>query len=200
MNVLEASGIHKSYGGVTALTPSDFAVAPGTVHALLGENGAGKSTVVKILAGAVSPDGGSISLDGAPVRFGSTAEAAQHGVAVVSQELNLFPDLDVLANLFTKREVLRGPVFNRRAMAAEVRPVLKGLGLSVDLRAPVSSLTLAQRQLVEVAKALLTRPRVLILDEPTSALDDSGTQRLLGLLDVLRQRQVAVVFVSHILE
>src|SRR5881398_1247912 len=119
MNVLEASGIHKSYGGVTALTPSDFAVAPGTVHALLGENGAGKSTMVKILAGVVRPDGGTIRLDGAPVRFASTAEAARHGVAVVSQELNLFPHLDVLANLFTKREVLRGPLFNRRAMAAQ---------------------------------------------------------------------------------
>jgi ABC-type sugar transport system ATPase subunit len=200
MNVLEASGIHKSYGGVAALTPSDFAVAPGTVHALLGENGAGKSTVVKVLAGVVQPDGGTIRLDGRPVRFTSTADAARHGVAVVSQELNLFPHLDVLANLFTKRETLRGPFFNRRAMSADARPVLAELGLSVPLRAQVGSLTLAQRQLVEVAKALLTRPRVLILDEPTSALDHDGTQRLLGLLDVLRQREVAVVFVSHILE
>ena len=200
MNVLEASGIHKSYGGVAALTPSDFAVAPGTVHALLGENGAGKSTMVKMLAGAVRPDGGTILLDGSPVRFSSTADAARNGVAVVSQELNLFPHLDVLANLFTKRERLRGPLFNRRVMSDEARPVLAELGLSVPLRALVGSLTLAQRQLVEVAKALLTRPRVLILDEPTSALDHDGTQRLLGLLDVLRHREVAVVFVSHILE
>jgi ABC-type sugar transport system ATPase subunit len=156
--------------------------------------------LVKILAGVIQPDGGSIALDGRPVRFTSTADAARHGVAVVSQELNLFPDLDVLANLFTKREPLRGPFFDRRAMAERARPVLAELGLNVPLRAPVGELTLAQRQLVEVAKALLTRPRVLILDEPTSAQDDRGSRRLLGVLDVLRQRQVAVVFVSHILE
>ncbi|MFD2684890.1 sugar ABC transporter ATP-binding protein [Streptomyces phyllanthi] len=201
MNVLETSGVHRSYGGVVALRPMDFSVAPGTVHALLGENGAGKSTLVKILAGAVEPDGGRILLDGVPVRFSDTADAARHGVAVVSQELNLFPDLDVLANLFTKRERLRrGVLFDRRAMAARAEPVLAELGLDVPLRAPVGELTLAQRQLVEIAKALLTEPRVLILDEPTSALDDSGSRRLLDVLDVLRRRQVAVVFVSHLLE
>ncbi|MET7475325.1 sugar ABC transporter ATP-binding protein [Streptomyces sp. NPDC005648] len=201
MNVLETSGVHRSYGGVVALRPTDFAVAPGTVHALLGENGAGKSTLVKILAGAVEPDGGRILLDGDEVRFRDTSDAARHGVAVVSQELNLFPDLDVLANLFTKRERLRrGVLFDRRAMAAQAGPVLAELGLDVPLRAPVGELTLAQRQLVEIAKALLTEPRVLILDEPTSALDDHGSRRLLDVLDVLRRRQVAVVFVSHLLE
>lgn len=200
MKVLEAKGVRKTYGGVVALRSCDFAVAPGTVHALLGENGAGKSTLVKILAGYVRPDSGSIALDGKRVRFTSTADAARHGVAVVSQELNLFPDLDVLANLFTKRERVRGVFFDRAAMAGQAVPVLAELGLAVPLRTPVGELTLAQRQLVEIAKALLTRPRVLILDEPTSALDDTGTQRLLGVLEVLRQRQVAVVFVSHILE
>jgi len=199
-NVLEASGVAKTYGGVVALQGCDFAVAPGTVHALLGENGAGKSTLVKILTGAVQPDAGTITLDGNPVRFSDASDAARHGVAVVSQELNLFPDLDVLANLFTKREPLRGVFFDRRKMTAEAEPVLAELGLQVSPRTPVSELNLAQRQLIEVGKALLTRPRILILDEPTSALDDSGVQRLLGIIDVLRQRQVAVVFVSHILE
>ncbi len=200
VNVLEATGVVKAYGGVAALRGCDFAVAPGTVHALLGENGAGKSTLVKILTGAVRPDAGVVALDGKPVRFSDTADAARNGVAVVSQELNLFPDLDVLANLFTKRELLRGVLFDRRRMTAEAEPVLAELGLDVSPRTPVSDLSLAQRQLVEVGKALLARPRVLILDEPTSALDDSGVRRLLGVIEVLRQRQVAVVFVSHILE
>ena len=120
-----------------------------------------------------------------------------HGVAVVSQELNLFPHLDVLANLFTKREVLRGPLFNRRAMAAQARPVLAELGLSVPLRAPVGSLTLAQRQLVEVAKALLTQPRVLILDEPTSALGVKQAGVVLRYIVQARDRGVAVIFITH---
>src|SRR3954447_24162053 len=99
--MLEAVGVRKTYGGVVALAGADFTVRPGVVHALLGENGAGKSTLVKIIAGALAPDAGRVELDGDEVRFGSTAEAVRHGVAVVSQELNVFPDLDVLANLFT---------------------------------------------------------------------------------------------------
>jgi len=200
VHVIEAVGISKSYGGVTALRGCDLRVAPGTVHALLGENGAGKSTLVKILTGAIRQDAGRILLDGTPARFRDTADAARHGVAVVSQELNLFPDLDVLANLFTKREILRHGLFDRTAMTAQAEPVLAELGLHVSPRAPVGALTLAQRQLVEIAKALLTNPRVLVLDEPTSALDDAGSARLLQVLRVLRDRRVGVVFVSHILE
>ena len=200
MHVIEAAGIRKSFGGVTALHGCDLRVVPGTVHALLGENGAGKSTMVKILTGAMRQDAGQILLDGTPVRFRDTADAARHGVAVVSQELNLFPDLDVLANLFTKREILRHGLFDRAAMTAQAEPVLAELGLHVSPRALLGSLSLAQRQLVEIAKALLTAPRVLVLDEPTSALDEAGSARLLHVLRVLRDRRVGVVFVSHILE
>lgn len=200
MNVLEVSGIGKTYGGVVALRDARLSVRAGSVHALLGENGAGKSTLIKVITGAVSPDRGSLLLEGRAVSFGSTARAAAQGVAVVSQELNLFPDLDVLANLYTMREPTRGPFLNRAAMAAAARPVLAELGVEVDVRQPLSSLSLAQRQLIEIAKALLTRPRVLILDEPTSALDEAGSRRLLDILRSLRERRVAVVFVSHILE
>jgi ABC-type sugar transport system ATPase subunit len=198
--MLEAQGIKKSYGGVTALKGANINVRAGSVHALLGENGAGKSTLVKIIAGAVQPDEGTLRLDGSEVTFSSTADAAKHGVAVVSQELSLFPDLDVLSNLFPMREPRRGPFVNRRSMEAQARPVLDELELDVAFRQPLGSLTLAQRQLVEVAKALVKQPRVLILDEPTSALEASSTEALMKVLRVLRDREVAVVFVSHILE
>jgi ABC-type sugar transport system ATPase subunit len=198
--VLEAHALRKTYGGVVALAGADFTVRAGAVHALLGENGAGKSTLVKIVAGAVEPDSGELYLDGRPVHFATTAQAVRSGVAVVSQELNLFEDLDVLANLFMLRELKRGPFISRAEMARRARPVLDDLGLEVPLRTRLEELTLAQRQLIEIAKALLTEPRVLILDEPTSALGQQSTETLLDTLRVLRDRQVGVVFVSHILE
>ena len=201
MPILEARDVRKIYGAVVAVDNVSFAVEPGSVHALLGENGAGKSTLVKIMSGAVQPTEGTLLLDGKPVRYSSTAEAARRGVAIVSQELNLFPDLNVVANLFPKREVLRGGMLlDRKAMIRAADPVMAQLGLSVGYRTEVGHLPLAQRQLLEIARALLTDPRVLILDEPTSALDRSSTDRLLNILKVLRERNVGVVFVSHILE
>ncbi|MBB5957090.1 ABC-type sugar transport system ATPase subunit [Saccharothrix tamanrassetensis] len=200
MHALTAQGITKAYGGVTALAGADLTLRPGSVHALLGENGAGKSTLIKVITGAVTPDAGTLRLAGAEVAFASTAQAATNGVAVVSQELNLFPDLDVLANLYPMREPTRGPLLDRGTMAERAVPVLKQLGLDIDPRVKLGSLSLAQRQLVEIAKALIVQPRVLILDEPTSALDKDSSARLLDILRVLRDREVAVVFVSHILE
>src|SRR3954454_21549744 len=198
--MLEAAGIAKSYGGVRALTGAGLTVRAGSVHALLGENGAGKSTLVKIIAGAETPDEGTLRLDGREIAFDSTADAVQSGVAVVSQELSLFPDLDVLSTLYPMREPRRGPFVRRSEMARRARPVLAELDLDVSLRQPLGSPTLSERQLVEVAKAPVTQPRVLILDEPTSALEQSSTEALMKVLRVLRQRRVAVVFVSHILE
>jgi ABC-type sugar transport system ATPase subunit len=198
--MLEARGVRKTYGGVVALAGADLTVRAGSVHALLGENGAGKSTLVKAIAGAVEPDAGSLTLDGIDVSFSSTADAVRHGVAVVSQELNVFPDLDVIGNLYPMREPRRGPFVDRKAMWSRAEPVLRELGLSVGPRDLVDGLSLAERQLIEIAKALLTEPRVLILDEPTSALGQASTENLLNILRVLRDRQVGVVFVSHILE
>jgi ABC-type sugar transport system ATPase subunit len=198
--MLEAVGLNKAYGGVTALHDGTIALKEGRVHALLGENGAGKSTLVKILVGAVPPDAGEIRLDGTLVHFASTADAADRGVAVVSQELNLFPDLDVLANLFPMRQPRRGPLIQRRRMAERAAPVLDELGLHVDPKALVGSLSLADRQLLEVARALVADPKVLILDEPTSALEATSSDVLLRAIEALRARQVAVLFVSHILD
>jgi ABC-type sugar transport system ATPase subunit len=198
--MLEARDIDKSYGGVVALRGAGLRVRAGSVHALLGENGAGKSTLVKIIAGAVKPDAGVLRLDGEEVSFASTAHAVRSGVAVVSQELNLFPDLDLVSNLYPMREPRRGPFVNRAEMWRRAKPVLDELGLAVHPRQLVETLSLAERQLVEIAKALITEPRVLILDEPTSALETKSTEALLQVLRVLRERRVAVIFVSHILE
>jgi ABC-type sugar transport system ATPase subunit len=199
--MLEARGITKSYGGVQALAGANLVVRAGSVHALLGENGAGKSTLVKIIAGALRADSGTLRLDGNEVSFATTADAAAHGVGVVSQELNLFGDLDLLSNLYPQREPLRGPFVDRREMAARARPVLADLGLGdLSLRRKVGELSLAQRQLVEVAKALVTQPRALVLDEPTSALEAASSELLMDVVRVLRARQVAVVYVSHILQ
>ena len=198
--MLEVRGITKTYGGVTALREASFRVRPGTVHALLGENGACKLTLVKIIAGAVRQDSGVLELDGVPVSFSSTAEAARSGVAVVSQELALFPDLDVLINLFSTGPLRRGPLLSRAAMAARAAPVLKELGLEVDPGRLLGTLPLADRQRIEIGRALLTDPRILVLDEPTSALESAGSENLLNIIKVLRDRGVGVVFVSHILE
>jgi ABC-type sugar transport system ATPase subunit len=198
--VLEVNGITKAYGGVTALREASLRVRPGTVHALLGENGAGKSTLVKVIAGAERPDRGTVLLDGVEVSFASTAEAARSGVAMVSQELALFPDLDVLLNLFAAGPICRGPLLSRAKMAALAAPVLAELGLEVGFRQRVGSLPLADRQRIEIARGLLTSPRILILDEPTSAQEPAGTENLLNIVKVLRDRGVGVVFVSHILE
>ncbi|MFI6294532.1 sugar ABC transporter ATP-binding protein [Nonomuraea sp. NPDC050790] len=196
-----ATGIGKRFGGVRALDGAHIELRPGSVHALLGENGAGKSTLVKILAGALPPDEGELLLDGAPVRFSTTRDAVRRGVAVVSQELSLFPDLDVLANLFPACDLRRaGFLLDRKAMARKAGPVLEELEFTRPPATRVGELTLAERQLVEIARALLEDPAVLILDEPTSALQADAAARLLRILAALRSRQVAVAYVSHVLE
>ena len=200
MYALEAQEIRKSYGGVVALNGAGIAIRPGSVHALLGENGAGKSTLVKIMTGATRPDSGILRLDGRDTKFESTADAVATGVAMVAQELSLFPHLSVLANLFPMREPRWGPFVDRRRMLERAKPILEQLGVTADPSIKVMELSLADRQLVEIAKALVAQPRVLLLDEPTSALEGRATDRLLGILRVLRERNVAVVFVSHLLE
>jgi len=199
--VYSVKDITKRYGGVQALAGATLEVDPGEVHALLGANGAGKSTLVKILAGAERPTSGTLELDGAPVAFKSVEDAARHGVALVSQELNLFGELDALHNMFLLREPLAGGIaVSRRRMRERAREVVDRLGLTFDLERPVADLGLGEQQLVEIARALLGEPRILILDEPTSALSAQETNRLLDVIRGLAGHGVGVVFVSHFLE
>ncbi|MGE0066354.1 MAG: sugar ABC transporter ATP-binding protein [Solirubrobacterales bacterium] len=192
--------LNKSYGGVKALDGVDFEIHEGEVHALLGANGAGKSTLIKILAGAAEPDSGSLDLDGEPADFNNFSDAAESGVAIVTQELTLFPHLDVLANLFLGREPLTGGVaIDRRKMRHEAQPVLERIGLDVDTGRSLASLRLGEQQLVEIARALLNDPKILILDEPTSALQAAETERLLSVVRSLRDSGGGVVYGSHFL-
>jgi ABC-type sugar transport system ATPase subunit len=193
-------GITKRFGANLALDHVRLELEAGEVHALIGENGAGKSTLLKILSGAASPDEGELLLDGAPVHLRNVAEARAAGISIVFQELELFQSLTVLANLFFGREPRHASLIDNRAMARAAAPLLARVGLTVPLNIPVGRLSLEQRQLLEIAKALGSDPRVLILDEPTSALNLTATARLFEIVRDARDRGVAVVFVSHRLE
>ncbi|MET9560324.1 sugar ABC transporter ATP-binding protein [Streptomyces tauricus] len=190
-DMLTARSLVKSYGGVRALDGADIRLRGGEVHALVGENGAGKSTLVRILSGTLAADEGSVRL---------ADRAREGGIAVVSQELSLFPDLTVRENLFPHRPPRRFGLLDRGAMDRAARPVLAELGLDVDPGALLGELPLADQQLTEVARALLRRPRVLVLDEPTSALPAAAVDRLEQVLRTLTGRGIAVLYVTHFLE
>lgn len=192
-------GIHKRFGGVRALRGADLTLPQGgAVYSLMGENGSGKSTLLGILSGQLRPDAGSIFLGGEPVAFANPAQAVAWGIAMVSQEVAVAPDLSVAENILLGRRLVRGPGGidwgRTRARAAEV---LEGLGLDLDLETPVRRLRADQRQMVEIARAASMNARVLILDEPTSSLTDDEVQRLFAAIRRMTDRGVAVIFVSH---
>ena len=193
-------GLGKTYGGVVALRDMDLGVVAGAIHAVVGENGAGKSTLMKILAGVVKPDAGSIAIDGTDVRFESAASARAAGVGIVFQELSLFPHRSVLANLFAGREPTRRGLVSATEMRRQAAPLLERVGLEVDVDVPVGNLPIGERQLIELCRVLLERPRLLILDEPNSALNERETQRLFGVLRELARDGVSILYVSHRLE
>ncbi|MEP0322296.1 sugar ABC transporter ATP-binding protein [Bauldia litoralis] len=193
-------GIAKRYGGVQALSGVDLEVRSGRIHAIVGENGAGKSTLMKIIAGAERPDSGSFLLDGKAITFDSVRAANEQGIAIVFQELSLFPELDVLANLFLGHEPLKRGLVDRAVMRRRAVPILEKLGLDVDLAEPVGLLRIGEQQLVEIAKALLFDARLLILDEPNSALNAAESERLFAITRDLAARGVAILFISHRLE
>ncbi|HVR75870.1 MAG TPA: sugar ABC transporter ATP-binding protein [Planctomycetota bacterium] len=201
LEIIRLEGVTKRFGGLTALDGVSFGIARGEVHAIVGENGAGKSTLMKMLAGVERPDAGRILLDGAPVEVSSPLEARRRGISTVFQELNLFPHLTVAANIFASRErVGRLGLLDERSMAGESREVLEALGVEMDPRARVSSLSVAERQIVEIARTLAARSSIVILDEPNSALPERESARLFEIIRRLRARGVTILYVSHRLD
>jgi ribose transport system ATP-binding protein len=198
---LEAKGVQKAFPGVLALQDVAITMRGGSIHALLGENGAGKSTLIKIITGVHRPDEGQLLLNGAPVRFNGPREAIAAGVGVVHQERNLIPRFSVGENILLER--LGGSLFrpiDYEAVHAEARRWLDVLELDLDPHTPVSQLNVAKMQLVEIAKALSLRSRVLLLDEPTASLTPQETEVLFRLLRKLRDEGASLLFVSHKLE
>jgi rhamnose transport system ATP-binding protein len=191
----------KSFGAVKALIDGSVTLLPGEAHALLGENGAGKSTLVKILAGVHRPDSGSLVVDGAPAEFSGPADAKAAGVAIIYQEPTLFPDLSVAENIFMGRQPLgRGRSIDRRAMNADARAIFARLGVVLDPARPARGLSVADQQIVEIAKALSLDAKVLVMDEPTAALTNVEVERLFEVMRTLRSHGAAVLFISHRLE
>ena len=198
--VLEARRISKSFSGVQVLFSVDFALRRGEVHALMGENGAGKSTLVKILSGFEQPTSGEILLDGAPVRLPANGAAEALGIVIIHQEFNLADHLTVAESLFLGREVTRFGVLDRAHMRAETRRVLDQLGSHVDENALISSLAVADKQMVEIAKAISRDARVVIMDEPTAVLSREETRVLFEQVRKLRAAGTSFIFVSHKLD
>ncbi len=199
-SLLELVGICKRFPGVVALDDVSMSVRSGEVVGLIGENGAGKSTLMKILGGVLLADAGVIRIDGRPVAIRSVADATALGIGFVHQELNVLDNLDVAANLFLGREpVWGGPLrlIDQKKMEAASEPHLRRLGVNVSPRTTLSRLSLAQRQLVEIARALAQNARLLILDEPTSSLTLAETDRLLQTVADLREHGVSVIYISH---
>lgn len=197
---LAAAGITKRYPGVLALDSVDITVRAGRVHALVGENGAGKSTLLKIMAGAERPDAGTLVVEGKPVSFAAPRDALRLGLTVIYQELSLVPALGADANIFLGMEPTRHGLLDRSAAAARAGDALRALGASFDPTTPARDLSVAEQQLVELARALARDARLIALDEPTAALSHVETERLFTQIRGLCDRGIGVVFVSHRLE
>ena len=197
MTALGFEHVSKTYGGVRALRDVTLSVAAGDAHALMGENGAGKSTLMKVAAGIVRPDSGRLLRNGQPVDLADPRAALAHGIGLVHQETLLFPNLDVAENIFAGHEVRRGWFVDRRAMQERAAALLQHLHLDVDPTRPVSLLSAAQQQLLQVARALAFRCDVLILDEPTTSLTDAEVDHLFAGLEQMRGRGVTLIYVSH---
>lgn len=199
--ILEMQGITKTFNGFNALQDVNLTIYPGEVHALMGENGAGKSTLMKILAGAYIADRGEIRIDGQAIRMTNPGQARELGIAIIYQELNLAPNLTVAENIFMGSELTKGgALIDQSAMRSKASQVLENLDASFDAGDLVSTLSIAEQQQVEIARALKDRSRILVMDEPTAALSDRETEKLFEVVHRLRKEGIAIIYISHRME
>ncbi len=200
-NILFMKGITKVFGSTTALDSVDFSVRAGEVHALLGENGAGKSTLMKILSGVYAADQGEIFINGIPTVFNNTHEAAKGGVGLIFQELNLVPTLTTVENAFLGRLQSNawGKV-NWKSMTAEFVSFMKSIDFEMNPSLPVSELSIAEKQMVEIARALMLESKIIVMDEPTATLTTEEIRKLFNIIRILKSKGVTVIYISHRLE
>ncbi|ARF50122.1 sugar ABC transporter ATP-binding protein [Pantoea stewartii] len=198
--IIETRGLSRVYPGVTALDQVNYRVYRNKVNVLIGENGAGKSTMMKMLAGVETPSSGEIWLDGKPVTLSSTHQAEKLGISIIFQELNLFPNMNVMDNIFIANEFFQRGVINEKYQYQLAQALLERLELDVDPCAPLDELGIGHQQLVEIARALSKDTRVLIMDEPTSALSQSEVKVLFNVIEQLKRRGVTIIYISHRLE
>ena len=192
------SGAVKTFGPVVALADGTIDLRPGEIHALVGENGAGKSTLVKILAGVHQPDAGRFAIEGEPVVFRSVADSKAAGISVIYQEPTLFPDLTVAENIFVGRQPHGAAgLISRRTMRSEAVDLFERLGVPIDPDRPAEGLSIADQQIIEIAKAISMQARVLVMDEPTAALSGAEVERLFAVARSLREEGAAILFISH---
>ena len=198
--LLRVTGIGKMFPGVQALDNVDLEVAGGEVHALLGENGAGKSTLLKILSGSEQPDNGKIEIDAIAVTFARPHDATERGIVTIYQEFTLLPEMTIAENVFIGREPLRGPFIDWRRMVADTAAILSQLGLALKPMALVRDLNIAEQQMIEIARALSMRSRLIVMDEPTSALSSTEVEKLFSIVRELSGRGIGIIFVTHRLD
>lgn len=196
--ILELQDIVKTFGGVTALNGVQFKLGKGEIHALMGENGAGKSTLIKVITGVHKPDSGMIILDGEMVSFNTPVDAQKQGIAAIYQHVTSFPDLSIAENIFMGNEIYtKSRTYDWKSMMARSNELLRSLGSDIDASTLMGSLSVAQQQLVEIAKALSRDARILIMDEPTAALTKHECEGLYAVAESLRDKGVSIIFISH---
>ncbi len=198
--ILQMEHITKRFPGTLALDDVHFDLRPGEVHVLLGENGAGKSTLMKILSGAYQRDGGTVTIDGREVELATPQEAQREGVSIIYQELTQVPQLSVVENIFLGREIRNGFFIDWKTMNAKARELLDQVNASFDVRTEVKKLSIAHRQMVEIAKALSLNAKIIVMDEPTSSLTPHETEDLFTIIRNLKNQGKGIVFISHHLD